>query len=78
MSDGSVVTQQVDESTAHAVVAAQVRGEGKVDAEDADAVVDSIATELKQIGLDPNVEELDRRYHGGDTRVPESLRQRNT
>ncbi|MEO5983337.1 MAG: hypothetical protein ABIQ13_13585 [Pedococcus sp.] len=78
MSVGSVVTQEIDERTAHAVVAAQVRGENKVDAEDADAVVHSIATELEQIGLDPDVGELERRYHGGDTRVPESLRQRTS
>lgn len=78
MSGESVVTQEIDERTAHAVVAAQVRGESKVDAEDADAVVDSIATELEKIGLDPDVAELEKRYHGGDTRVPESLRQRNS
>ena len=76
MTVGSVVTQEIDERTTHAVVAAQLRGEAKVDAENPEAVVSSIAAELQGLGLEPDVDELNRRYHIGQTTVPDSLRQR--
>ena len=76
MTIGSVVNQDIDEPTAHAVVAAQVRGEARVEGDAPETVVRSIAGELEQLGLEPDLAELRRRYRSGETKVPESLRQR--
>ena len=76
MTIGSVVNEDIDEPTAHAVVAAQVRGEVRVEGAAPETVVRSIAGELEQMGLEPNIDELRRRYHSGDTKVPESLIER--
>ena len=76
MSMASVVIEEIDEPTSHAVVAAQLRGEAKVEGDHPDLVVSAIATELEDLGLEPDRTELERRYQIGQTKVPESLRQR--
>ena len=73
MTIGSVVTEDIDEPTTHAVVAAPVRGEARVEGQAPETVVRSIATELEQLGLEPDLPELRRRYHSGDTKVPQTL-----
>ncbi|HEX5428532.1 MAG TPA: hypothetical protein VFX00_09410 [Pedococcus sp.] len=56
----------VDERTARAIVAAQLRGEARTEAHVGQKVVRAIATELEQSGFVPDLPELNRRYHATD------------
>lgn len=76
MSSGYVVKQsadEIDESTSHAIVAAQLRGEARDEAVDPPSIVEAVATELEAIDLDPDIEELERRYNAGETTIPSWL-----
>ncbi len=81
MSNASVVEiesgHQLGERMAHEVVAAQLRGEAKAREEDPKVVVASIAREIEDLGLVPDVEELRQRY-AGPADVPASLTARRT
>jgi hypothetical protein len=78
MSTGSMVKDdaRIDEDTAHAIAAAQLRGEAKASGLDTRLVVWSVADELSHLGLEPDVDELARRYNAGETRIPSWMRQR--
>lgn len=66
MTRGNVIqtstTRPVDERTARAVVAAQLRGEAHSEAQVGSRVVAAIATELEASGFVPDLGELGRRY----------------
>jgi hypothetical protein len=78
MSTGSVVKndERVDDRTSHAIAAAQLRGEAKAEGLSTRLVVWSVAEEIAGIGLEPDVDELARRYNAGETTVPSWMRQR--
>lgn len=78
MSTGSMVknNERVDHRTSHAIAAAQLRGEAKAAGRSTRIVVRSVATELACLGLEPDVDELARRYNAGDTRVPSWMLER--
>lgn len=63
-------TSPVDERTARAIVAAQLRGEARTDAHVGLKVVRSIATELEASGFVPDVRELRRRYQATEVADP--------
>lgn len=76
MSTGSVVKDEhrVDARTSHAIAAAQLRGEARAAGLSTRLVVWSIAHELENLGFDPDVAELSRRYNAGETTVPSWMR----
>lgn len=78
MSTGSVVTndERIDGRTARAIVAAQLRGEARAAGQSTRLVVKSVAAELADLGLEPDVRELARRYNAGETRIPSWMRER--
>ena len=78
MSTGSMVRndERIDERTSHAIAAAQLRGEARAEGLSTRLVVWSVADELSRIGLEPDVDELARRYNAGETRVPSWMRER--
>lgn len=78
MNTGSVVKDEarVDERTSHEIAAAQLRGEAKAAGLGNRLVVWSVAEELADLGLEPDVQELARRYNAGETRIPSWMRQR--
>lgn len=78
MSTGSMVKddKRIDDRTSHAIAAAQLRGEAKAAGLSTRLVVWSVADELAGLGLEPDVSELTRRYHAGETRIPSWMRQR--
>lgn len=79
MSSGLVVkqsAQQIDERTSHAIVAAQLRGEAREEAVDPRSTVRAVAKELEAIDLDPDLDELGRRYRASETTIPTWLRER--
>lgn len=76
MSTGSIVLDRMDRfdmDTAHAIAAAQLRGEARARGRRPREVVRSIATELEHLGLRPNVPELAARYRANETRLPSWL-----
>jgi len=78
MSTGSIVQESADEidtDTSHAIAAAQLRGESRVESAEPRVVVRAIAEELEGIGLHPDVPELERRYEAGDPELPSFMRQ---
>ena len=78
MSTGSVVKtdERLDGRTSHAIAAAQLRGEAKAEGLSTRLVVWSIAEEISDLGLEPDVDELSRRYNAGETRIPSWMRER--
>jgi hypothetical protein len=66
--DGS---NDLDEETRHAVVAAQLRGEHKAEGQGPEAVMAAVAEELEGLGLTPDEDELHRRYEEAQVEVPE-------
>lgn len=56
----------VDERTARAIVAAQLRGEASTEAHVGQQVVRAIASELEESGFVPDLRELNRRYQATD------------
>ena len=60
----------VDDETRHAIVAAQLRGEEKAAGRDPQAVIESVASELRAIGVEPDDAELQRRYAAIDPDLP--------
>lgn len=79
MSYGCVVklkpNRRLRPETAHAVVAAQLRGEARARDEEPSVVVDAIAHEIEGLGLVPDQEELGRRY-AVSTALPEGFAER--
>lgn len=74
MTTGSIVLETsdtIDERTAHALAAAQLKGESRAKGRAPRQVVESIAREIRGIGLRPNLTELSRRYQAGAPRLPE-------
>ena len=55
----------------HEVVAAQLRGEAKAAGAGPETVVAAVASELEEIGLEPDASELHRRYEEIDPELPE-------
>lgn len=78
MNTGSVVKDErrADGRTSHAIVAAQLRGEAKAAGLSTRLVVWSIAHELEDLGLEPDVDELSRRYNAGEPTIASWMRQR--
>jgi hypothetical protein len=78
MSTGSVVknAERIDDRTSHAIAAAQLRGEAKAEGLSTHMVVRTIAGEIADLGLEPDVRELARRYNAGDTKIPSWMRER--
>ncbi|GAB3436987.1 hypothetical protein GCM10027517_07900 [Phycicoccus ginsengisoli] len=76
MSHGTVVqlkpNHRLGSDTAHAVVAAQLRGESRTPDAEPEAVVAAVASEIEDLGLQPDREELAQRY-GQPTGLPEVL-----
>ena len=62
---------ELSDTKRHEVVAAQLRGEAKAAGQGPAAVVAAVAEELEGIGLEPNPEELHRRYEEIDPDIPE-------
>jgi hypothetical protein len=66
MSERSVVKlephHRLGSESAHAVVAAQLRGESKAQDEEPGAVVAAVAREIEDLGLEPDRDELRDRY----------------
>ncbi|OLP58827.1 hypothetical protein BJM39_02315 [Salmonella enterica subsp. enterica serovar Javiana] len=61
---------ELDDETRHALVAAQLRGEEKAKGRDTDAVIASVAEEIRGLGLEPDQAELERRYAAIDPDLP--------
>jgi hypothetical protein len=61
---------ELDEQTRHALVAAQLRGEEKARGRDPEAVIAAVAEEIRALGLEPDREELERRYAAIDPDLP--------
>ena len=80
MSTGSMVKsdERLDERTSHAVAAAQLRGEAKAEGLSTRLLVWSVADELANLGLEPDVDELARRYNAGETQIPSWMREGET
>ncbi len=78
MSTGSLVKddERIDDRTSHAIAAAQLRGEAKAEGLSTRLVVRSIADEIADLGLEPDVRELARRYNAGETKIPSWMRER--
>ena len=79
MTSGLVVKEradQIDARTSHAIVAAQLRGETRAAGRDTSTKVRAIAQELSAIDLEPDVEELARRYNASETKVPSWMLER--
>jgi hypothetical protein len=55
----------------HEVVAAQLRGEAQAAGQGAEAVVAAVASELEELGLEPDPSELARRYEQIDPDIPQ-------
>ena len=62
---------ELTEEQRHEVVAAQLRGEAKAAGQGPEAVVAAVASELEEIGLEPDASELHRRYEEIDPEIPE-------
>ncbi|SDP41032.1 hypothetical protein SAMN04489867_2359 [Pedococcus dokdonensis] len=66
MTNGTVVKiqpgQRVGDRTSHRIVAAQLRGEARAPDTDTRSVVRAVAKEIEDLGLVPDVPELERRY----------------
>ncbi|MEO5745280.1 MAG: hypothetical protein ABIQ53_11940 [Terracoccus sp.] len=62
---------ELSDELRHEVVAAQLRGEADAAGQGPEAVVAAVAQELEGIGLEPNSEELHRRYEEIDPDIPE-------
>jgi hypothetical protein len=66
MSHGTVVHvppgHRIARSTGHEIVAAQLRGEAKADEDNPRAVIRSVAREIEDLGLQPDLPELEHRY----------------
>lgn len=60
----------LDDQTRHAIVAAQLRGEEKASGREPQAVIEAVAQELRAIGVEPDEEELRRRYAAIDPDLP--------
>ncbi|SDP08639.1 hypothetical protein SAMN04489867_1379 [Pedococcus dokdonensis] len=76
MSDSFEVAQsssqgELTDEQRHEVVAAQLRGEAKTAGQSPEAVVAAVAAELEDIGLEPDADELHRRYEEIDPDIPE-------
>ncbi|WP_270887801.1 hypothetical protein [Pedococcus sp. 5OH_020] len=61
---------ELDEQRRHEMVAAQLRGEAKAAGQPPEAVEASVAEELEGLGLEPNEQELGRRYEEVDPDLP--------
>jgi len=61
---------ELDEETRHALVAAQLRGEEKAKGRDPEAVIAAVAEEIRGLGLEPDQQELERRYAAIDPDLP--------
>ena len=61
---------ELDEQTRHALVAAQLRGEEKARGRDPEAVIAAVAEEIRALGLEPDHDELERRYAAIDPDLP--------
>ena len=76
MSSGNVVqlerNHRLGADTAHAVVAAQLRGESRSRDAAPEAVVAAVAREIEDLGLEADRAELAERY-GQPTGVPEGI-----
>lgn len=81
MSYGNIVqlkpNHRLAPDTAHAVVAAQLRGESRAREDRPDVVVAAIAREIESLGLVPDQDELRRRY-AAPSGLPEALATRLT
>jgi hypothetical protein len=66
MSQGTVVQlppgHRIARNTAHKIVAAQLRGEARADDDNPRAVIASVAHEIEDLGLTPDLAELEHRY----------------
>lgn len=66
MSQGTVVQlepgDRIERRTGHQIVAAQLRGEARVDDDNPRAVIASVAHEIEDLGLTPDLAELEDRY----------------
>ena len=62
---------ELSDAKRHEVVAAQLRGEAKAAGQGPEAVVAAVTGELEGIGLEPNSEELHRRYEEIDPDIPQ-------
>lgn len=66
MSQGTVVHlppgHRIEGSTGHKIVAAQLRGEARADEDNPRAVIRSVAQEIEDLGLTPDLSELEHRY----------------
>jgi len=61
---------ELDDETRHALVAAQLRGEEKAKGRDPEAVIAAVAEEIRGLGLEPDQQELERRYAAIDPDLP--------
>ena len=61
---------ELDEETRHALVAAQLRAEEKAKGRDPEAVIAAVAEEIRGLGLEPDQQELERRYAAIDPDLP--------
>jgi hypothetical protein len=81
MSHGTVVqlkpNHRLGPDTAHAVVAAQLRGESRCRDAGPSDVVAAVAREIERLGLEPDRDELGQRY-GQPSGLPEVLASRPT
>ena len=79
MSEGNVVqlerNHRLGQDAAHAVVAAQLRGESRTRDASPEAVVAAVAQEIEDLGLEADRAELVQRY-GQPDGVPEGIAER--
>lgn len=79
MSEGNVVqlerNHRLGQDTAHAVVAAQLRGESRTRDAAPEVVVAAVAHEIEALGLEADRTELAERY-GQPTGVPDGIAER--
>jgi hypothetical protein len=61
---------ELDDETRHALVAAQLRGEEKAKGREPEAVIAAVAEEIRGLGLEPDQQELERRYAAIDPDLP--------
>ena len=64
------VEGELDERTRHEIVAAQLRGEEKASGQAPAEVIESVAQELRAIGVEPDQDQLQRRYAAIDPDLP--------